>query len=299
MQEQKKAYLLLHLSVFLWGFTAILGKLISIREVPLVWFRMMLTCGMMLFLPILWKAFKTLNKKNIAQLLGIGFLVCFHWLCFYGSIKYANASIALCCLATTSLITSFLEPLINRSKLKKHEIFLGLLIIPAIGMVVYYTKFYFTGIILGLGAAFFASFFTILNHKMVQKTNPVGMTFIELLGGFLFLSLFLPLFFYLHPEAAFIPSQADWYYLFILSGACTILPFIISLQALKHISAFASVLTVNLEPVYGILLAIPFFHENRELNPQFYIGTAIIIAIVFIHPFLDKKREKEIVEIKN
>ena len=118
------------------------------------------------------------------------------------------------------------------------------------------------------------------------------MTFMELGGGFIFLSLFLPMYFHYFPEVSFVPSNNDWGYLLILAGACTVLPFIISLQALRHISAFASVLTVNLEPVYGILLAIPFFHENKELNPQFYIGTSVIIAVVFLHPFLQKKMEK-------
>ena len=293
MNERKKAYLLLHISVFLWGFTAILGKLISIREVPLVWYRILLTCGIMLFLPPLWKGMKTLKKENVATLFGIGFLVCLHWICFYGSIKFSNASVALCCLATTSLMTSIIEPIVNKTRIKKHEILLGLIIVPAIGMVVYYTKFYLTGIIMGLLAAFFAALFTTLNSRIVKKLNSVSMTFMELSGGFIFLSVFLPIYFHFFPEVNFIPSNNDWGYLLILAGACTVLPFIISLQALRHITAFASVLTVNLEPVYGILLAIPFFHENKELNPQFYIGTSVIIAVVFLHPFLQKKMEKK------
>ena len=249
----------------------------------------------MLFLPPLWKGMKTLKRENIATLFGIGFLVCLHWICFYGSIKFSNASVALCCLATTSLMTSIIEPLVNRTRIKKHEILLGLIIVPAIGMVVYYTKFYLTGIIMGLLAAFFAALFTTLNSRIVKKLNSVSMTFMELSGGFIFLSLFLPIYFHFFPEVSFVPSSNDWGYLLILAGACTVLPFIISLQALRHITAFASVLTVNLEPVYGILLAIPFFHENKELNPQFYIGTSVIIAVVFLHPFLQKKMEKKVI----
>lgn len=291
-EEKRNAYLQLHVSVFLWGFTAILGKLIELREGPLVWYRMLFTCLSLMLLPSLWKRLKQVKRKDLLSLAGIGCLVCVHWLCFYGSIKFSNVSVALSCLATTSFMTSFLEPMFFRVKHKRYEIFLGLLIIPGIYLIFYFTKFYAVGIVLGLLAALLAAIFTTLNKKMVAKVDTTAITFTELGSGFLFLSMLMPFYLSFFPEATLHPAPNDWYYLLILSIGCTTLPYILSLNALKHLSAFASTLSVNLEPIYGIIMAIFFFQENKELSPGFYIGTLIILLAVFLHPFLHKKFDK-------
>jgi drug/metabolite transporter (DMT)-like permease len=292
MPERKKAYLQLHLSVFLWGFTAILGKMIVLKEVPLVWYRMLFTCIMLLFFPSVWRNLKTVSRKNMWRLALIGCLVCLHWVCFYGSIKASNVSVALSCLATTSFMTSLIEPLFSRTKVKRNELFLGFIIIPAIYLIFYFTKLYVSGIILGLFAALFAATFTTLNKTMVDRQDPMSITFIELSSGLVFLTILMPFYFKIFPAVTMVPVFNDWIYLFVLASLCTVLPFIMSLKALKHLTAFSSVLTVNLEPVYGIILAIFFFQENKALDPRFYIGTGIILGAVFLHPFLQKRLSK-------
>jgi len=289
LSPTRKAYLQLHTSVILWGFTAILGKKITLHEVPLVWYRMLITCVALMFLPGVVKQIRTTPAKASLKLVGIGCLVAIHWVCFYGSIKYSNVSIALCCLATTSFMASIIEPVFNRKKIKVYEISLGLLIIPGIAIIVHVSQLYTIGIVLGLFSALLAATFTVLNKMVIDDHHPQGMTLIELGSGFVFLTLILPLYMHAFPGTPMQPDPHDWIYLVILSVGCTALPFVLALHALKHLSAFASTFTVNLEPVYGILLAIPIFHENKDLDWRFYIGAAIILLAVFIHPVVKKR----------
>ena len=156
-------------------------------------------------------------------------------------------------------------------------------------IIVHVSKLYITGIILGLLAAFFAATFTVLNKKVIHRHHPQGMTFIELFSGLILLSVVLPFYLHFYPGISMHPTSNDWIYLLILSVGCTTLPFVLALHALKHLSAFASTLLVNLEPVYGIILAIPFFHENKDLGWMFYAGTGIILAAVFLHPLMNRK----------
>ncbi len=292
LNEKQKAYIQIHICVFLWGFTAIIGKLIELKEVPLVWFRIFITCLSLLFIPRLWSGLKEIPPKSILQLAIIGCLVCVHWICFYGSIKYSNVSVALSCLSTASLLTSLIEPLVSHKKVKLYEIFLGLIIIPGIYLIFYFTKFYLTGIILGILAALLSSIFTILNKHMVMKYNSLSITFIELGSGLVFLTFLLPVYIKIFPDVNLIPSIHDLIYLTILALCCTTFPYVLSLKALKHISAFTSTFTVNLEPIYGIIMAIIIFQENKELNSGFYLGTSIILVAIFIHPLLRKKFDK-------
>jgi drug/metabolite transporter (DMT)-like permease len=289
----KKAYLQLHASVVLWGFTAIFGRLITLRELPLVWYRLIFTCLSMLLLPGLIREMRKISRRDIFILAGIGCLVCLHWVCFYGSIKASNVSVALSCLATGSFMTAFIEPVVFRQKLKYHELLLGLLVIPGVYCIYYFSEFHGKGILLGLMAAFLSSLFTVLNKKVVERCSPRSMTFIELGSGFIFLSP-LMLIFGQFSSPAFTPAPLDWLYLVLLAVACTTLPFVMALHALRHLSAFASTLIPALEPVYGIFLAILLFHEDKQLNPLFYLGTLIIILTVFIHPLLSKHFEKEV-----
>lgn len=298
LSPTKKAYLQLHTSVVLWGFTAILGRLITLKEVPLVWYRVLITCVALICLPGVYKQVKTTPRKGALKLAGIGCLVCIHWVCFYGSIKYSNVSIALSCLATTSFMASIIEPLFNKKKIKLYELSLGLLIIPGIIIIVHVSELFVTGIVLGLVSALFAAIFTVLNKMVIDDHHPQGMTFIELGSGFIFLSIIMPFYLHLFPGTNMHPGTGDWTYLIILGVCCTTLPFVLALHALKHLSAFASTLTVNLEPVYGILLAIPIFHENKDLDWMFYLGTGIILLAVFIHPLLKRRfGEKRVIEL--
>ncbi|MEZ5014615.1 MAG: DMT family transporter [Chitinophagales bacterium] len=285
----KKAYLLYHVCVFLWGFTAVFGKVIDLTETMLVWYRMGITTLVLLFLPAVWKHLHALNRKTIFQLFGIGILVAMHWIAFYGSIKAANISVALTTLATTSIFVSIGEPLLFKRKFIWHELALGILVVPAMYLIFTFSGEYTKGIILGLISTVFATAFSLLNKKMIAKAHPLHITGIEIGSGFLVLTCVLPFYIHAHPDIALSPSGMDTIYLLIFAVVCTVLPFTLSLYSLRHISVFTASITLNLEPVYGIAMAIFFFHENKSLHPGFYVGTLIILAIVFLDPFIRRK----------
>lgn len=293
MNNTQKAYLQLHIAVLLYGFTAILGDLIQLSALVLVWWRVFITSISLLFLIQFGRNIRKLPKALILKYMGIGILVGVHWICFFGAIKYSNASITLVCLATTSFFTAFLEPMILKQKIKSYEILLGLLIIPGMMLVVNNTDISMQlGIWIGLLSAFLASLFSSLNKKLVDDADPMSITFLELGSAWLFISLIMP-FFFMNNEVAFMPSGSDWLYLMVLSLLCTTFAYVISLDALRHISAFAATLTINLEPVYGIILAWLILKENEELNMGFYLGCGLILAAVFSYPFVKSKFEKQ------
>lgn len=285
----KKAYLLYHLCVFLWGFTAIFGELINLHESVLVWYRMGITTLILLCIPQVWKSMRSLRRKTIFQLGGIGVLVTCHWITFYGSIKESNVSVALTCLATTSLFVSLLEPYLLKRKFIWHELILAVIVVPAIYLVFRFSGNFTTGIILGLLSTLFATIFSILNKKMVSETEPFNISFVEISTGFLLLCIGMP--FYLQTQDAInlVPSGIDVLYLILFSGLCTVLPFTLSLYTMRHISVFTASVTLNLEPVYGIIAAILLFKDHEQLQPGFYAGTVIILLVVFINPFIQRK----------
>lgn len=292
--EKRTAYFQIHVAIFLWGFTAILGRWISLKEVPLVWYRTLITCIGLLFLPGVLRGLKTFGKKNAMLFVGIGFLIALHWVFFYGSIKYSNVSVALSGLATTSLFTSFIEPLIFKKRIRAVEVLLGLLVIAGIYVIFDATPSnYHTGFIMGLIAAVLAATFSILNKKYIDNGDPKAITVVEMAGGFLLLTLTMPLYLQFFPEASLQPTADDWMFLLVMSLLCTAFTMVLALKALKHITAFASNLSLNLEPVYGILLAWVIFGENKELSPNFYIGAIIIILSVFMHPLLESPAFKK------
>ncbi|MBC8047045.1 MAG: EamA family transporter [Fimbriimonadaceae bacterium] len=286
--DQKRAYLILHICVFIWGFTAILGNLISLQETVLVWYRMGITSVSLLFIPALWSNIKNVPKKEILKIAGIGVLVALHWITFYGAIKYSVVSVALTALATTSFFTSFIEPLFMKTKIKFWEVLSGAAIIPAIYLIFYFTGEYKIGFILGLLSALLAAIFSVLNKKMIAKHHAVPITFIELSCGFIFLCVSMPVYFQIFEDVTLLPTQKDWFYLCILSVLCTTIPFILSLNSLRHLSAFTSNITINLEPVYGILLASAIFKDHKNLHTGFYFGAGIILLIVFLNPLINK-----------
>lgn len=289
MSEERKAYLQLHIAVFLFGFTAILGKLISLTELSLVWWRMLLTAVSFLFFPKMLALFRALPVKVRWQLFGIGVVVAVHWVCFFGAIKYSNVSICLICMATGSFFTAIFEPLYFKQKIKKYELFLGLLIIPGMYLVVKSTSWDMRiGIAMALVSALLAVVFSILNKSMVANINSRVITFVELGSGWLFLSVLMPFYLYFS-DNVLMPSAMDLVYLLILALLCTTLAFILNLNALRHLSTFTVNLAISLEPVYGVLLAWWFFQENKEVGEHFYLGGLIILLAVFSYPFLKKR----------
>jgi len=293
MDATKRAYLELHMAVILFGFTAILGSLIQLPAFLLVWWRVLLTSISLLFLINFRQIFRELPRRTIFQFMGIGLLVALHWLTFFGAIKYANASIALVCFATTCAFTAFLEPAIMRQKVKKYEIVLGLMVIPGMVLIVDNTELSMkAGIWMGLLSAFLASLFGTLNKKLIHNTNSLNITFLELGSAWLFLSLILPFYLFYEKGAVLWPALSDWIYLLILALLCTTLGYVLAVRALRYISAFATNLTVNLEPVYGILLAWLILNENNDLSPGFYAGVVLNLAVVFSSPLLKKFIER-------
>lgn len=285
-----RAYIELHIAVFLFGFTAILGDLISISAISLVWWRVLITCASLLFFIRIGQLGKQYSRTKILQFMGIGVLVGLHWITFYGAIKLANASIALVCMATVSFCTAFLEPLIFRRPVKVLEIFLGILIVPGMILIVNNLKNEMMfGFWVGLISAFLASLFSVLNKKFIEQADPYTITFLELGSAWLFISLILPLYLLSQGWSHFMPKPMDWLYLLVLALVCTTLAYNLNLRSLKHLSAFASNLTFNLEPVYGIILAWVILQENKELSNNFYWGTALILISVFSYPFLRKR----------
>ncbi len=278
----KAALIKLHIAVFLWGFTGVLGKTIQLNEGLLVWYRLLITV-VSLFILMKWKKeIVSISFKKILQLIGIGAIVALHWVFFYGSIKYANVSIALICLSSAGVMTALLEPLLLNKRLIVYEVLLGLIAIAGIYLIFHFDTQFRTGIILGVLSALFSVVFSILNKKVVASVAPKTMMLYELGGGLVILTLLMPLYLHYFPTQQLFPTLSDWGWLFLLSWICTILAMDLSLQALKKISAFTQNLTLNLEPVYGIILAFIVYHENKDLSNTFYIGFALIFIAVII-----------------
>lgn len=278
----KSALLKLHLAVFLWGFTGVLGKAIQLNEGLLVWYRLLITIITLFFLLLFKKQFIKISVKTFIKLLLIGCLMALHWLFFYASIKYANVSIALICLSAAGVLTAIIEPLCNAKKIVFTEIVLGLIAIVAIYLIFHFDTQYQVGIIIGLLSTILAVLFSVFNKKIVTDVPTKLMLLYELIGGFILLSCIMPFYLRLFPTMQLYPTAYDWLWLFILSWICTIVAMNLSLKALQKISAFTQNLTLNLEPVYGIILAFLLYQENNYLGFSFYIGFALIFAIVII-----------------
>ena len=282
----RNAYLMLHSSVFLWGFTAILGRMISVSALTLVWWRMLFTSISFIILLGGWRKLQALDRKDVVRMMGIGVLVALHWISFYGAIKLANASVALVALSTMSLFTSIMSPIYNGTKIDKLEMGLGIIVIPAMILIINQLDFsMWLGLGVGIVSAALSSLFTILNKSLINRIPPLSMSFIELGSGWLFLTLFLP-FFAFQADAHFALGTRDLILIMILTLACTTLPYIMSLKALKEVNAFTISLSLNLEPVYGLIMAAYFLHENRELTPGFYVGVVVLLATVAAYPLI-------------
>lgn len=291
----------MHIAIFLFGFTAILGKLITLNEIPLVWNRLWIAVFGLIVLPGVLRGLTRISIKNLLRFSGIGVIVALHWITFYGSIKIGNsASITLACLATTSLFTSLLEPLITKSKFNWIELILGLFVILGIILLTGVGELYYNAIIVGLISALLAAFFSVLNKKYITGQNTISVSVVELFAGFVFISLCYPLISMYNHQTQWIPQSTDWLWIGILGVFCTSIAYVLSLNSLKELSAFVANLSINLEPVYGIILAALIFHESQDLNLSFYLGTSIILLAVLLHPIIVKiekqKRKRGIVQ---
>ncbi|WP_299716031.1 DMT family transporter [uncultured Tenacibaculum sp.] len=283
MQESKlKNYLLLHLIVFIWGFTAILGKLISIDAIPLVWYRMLIAVGFIgAYFVIKKKSFK-LTKRAGLEFLITGIIIAVHWITFFKAIKVSNVSVALVTMSTGAFFTSLIEPVFFRRKIKLLEIVLGLLVILGLYIIFSFESKYTLGIIYALISAFLSALFAVLNGLFVKKYEADSISFYQLLFGVACVTIYLavtgsftPEFFKLLPN--------DWIFLVLLGSVCTAYAFIASVKVMKYLTPYTVMLTINLEPVYAIVLALLIFQDTERMNIEFYYGAFIVLFVVLLN----------------
>jgi drug/metabolite transporter (DMT)-like permease len=302
LSETARAQLQIHFCVLLWGFTAILGKLITLPALPLVWWRMLLVVAALALLPRVWRGLRRMPARLLWAYAGIGVLVGLHWLTFYGAIKLANASVAATCIALATAFTAVVEPWLAKTRFRPRDLLLGIAVLPGVALVVGGVPDEMrVGIVVGAISALLVACFGSLNKRLVdsvgENADPLTVTALELGAGTLALTLLAPLMPAIFPVFAgpllLVPGGSDAIYLLLLALGCTLLPFALSLVALRHMSAFSAQLAVNLEPVYAIVLAIVLLGEQHELAGMFYLGVAVILAAVFVHPWLSRTRRLE------
>ena len=289
MQSDKlRNYALLHLIVFIWGFTAVLGKLISIEALPLVWYRMLLAALCIIIYIWYRKISLTVNLKTLMLLVLTGIIIALHWITFFGAIKVANVSVALATMATGAFFGSLLEPLWFGRRIIGYEVVFGGVVILGLYFIFEVSPAYSEGILLALVSALLGAIFTLINGKLIRSHKPSVISFYELLSGGLFVTAYL-LFGPGFQAGSLALSLADAFYLFVLASVCTAFAFIASVKVMRFVSPYTVLLTVNLEPLYGILLAFAVFGESEKMNFQFYVGALIILLTVVANGILKNR----------
>ncbi len=297
LDDKLKSYLHFHFIVFIWGFTAVLGSLITLDAIPLVWYRMLLASSFILAW-IKWKN-KDLrvSPRKFLVLVIAGIVIALHWLTFFGAIKVSNVSITLALLSTGAFFTSILEPIFYKRKPVGYEVVFGLIVVVGLYIIFKVETDHYLGIILALISAFLAAVFTLINGKLVKQAAPSVISFYELFTGVVAISIYLLVITLISDGARgfgskfFVLSATDWIYLLILASICTAYAFIASVAVMKHLSPYTIMLTINLEPVYGIFLAFLVFGNKEQMDPQFYFGAAIILTTVILNGYLKTKRK--------
>lgn len=288
-----KNYLHLHFLVFIAGFTAILGELISINAIPLVWFRMSIAALLMLVYIKVRKIRLKVDFKDIVKFSIAGILIALHWITFFESIKQSTISIALAMFSTGAFFASLIEPFFFKRKVIWYEILFGILVIIGVWIITSTEFNYINGIVLGILSALFSSTFAVINGKLVERNSATVISFYEFISGVFFISLFILLFRDGFTSNFFNLSSGDWLYLFILASICTAYAFIAAVHVMKHISPYTVVLTYNLEPIYGIILAIILFPKAEKMSTEFYLGATIIISTVIINGILKNSKKRK------
>ena len=280
----------LHFLVFIAGFTAILGELISIEAIPLVWYRMLLAGVLMFFYIRITKINTKVSGSAIVKFFIAGIIIALHWITFFASIKEANVSIALAMFSTGAFFASLIEPIFYKRKIDRYEILFGLMVTIGVYMILDSEIKYLTGILLGISSAFFSSLFAVINGKFVEKHNASIISFYEFIGGVLFISVYLLVANDGFSQEFFKLNTKDWIYMLILASICTAYAFIASVYIMKYISPFTVVLTYNLEPIYGIVLAIAIFGDKEIMSVNFYYGALLILLTILMNAIFKLKR---------
>lgn len=289
-------YLKLHFIVFLWGFSAILGKLVTIPAVELVWYRSIFAAMGMGVVIYFSRGTFNVTKGDLWKMFAIGAIVSLHWIAFFGSARVANVSVSLVGFATNSLWAALLEPWFNKSRIKKYELLLGLVVLSGLYIIFSFDFQYKLGLLLGIFAGFTSALFSVFNSAMVKRNSARAITFYEMIGVIIVTAFFLPL-----AEVAGVdlrlpalPSGMDLLYIAILAVVCSVYAYTVAVDLMKRISVFVIQLSLNLEPVYGIIMAVIIFGEEEKMNLNFYIGTLVILAAVIAYPLLKRRFDRTV-----
>ena len=286
---KKHKLISVHLMVIILGLTGILGKLISIDTIPLVWYRMGLAFLALAIFLFFKKQLFSVNQKDFFGLLGVGALVTIHWLCFFESIKVSTVSVAVVCLSTSSLFSALIEPIFFKRKLLIYEVIMGVVVVCALAFVMGTEAKYLWGYIYGIMSALLGTLFTLFNAKYIKKVGAAQITMIEMLAGLLIISCVL-LFQQNITFSSLAISTIDFCYLIILSVLCTAIVFVWMTEIMRHISPYSLIMAINLEPIYSIILALIIFGDSELMSSSFYIGSSVIIGVVFLEGYLKNKQ---------
>ena len=289
-------YFKLHFIVFLWGFSAILGKLVTISAVELVWYRSVLAAlGMGAVIYFSRGTFKV-SKPDLWKLFAIGAIVALHWIAFFGSARVANVSVSLVGFATNSLWAALLEPWFNKTRVKKYELLLGLIVLTGLYIIFSFDFQYKFGLILGIFAGFTSALFSVFNSAMVKRNSARAITFYEMIGVIMATAVFLPFagLAGIRLQLPALPPAMDLLYIAILAGVCSVFAYTVAVDLMKRISVFVIQLSLNLEPVYGIIMAVIIFGQEEKMNLNFYVGTLVILGAVIAYPLLRRRFDRTV-----
>lgn len=294
MQKNKlKSLIHFHFIVFIFGFTAILGSLISIDSLALVWYRMLIAFIFLIFIVVIFKINIKVSNKLLIKLLFCGVLISLHWITFFKAIKVSNVSITLSVLSLGAFLTSFLEPLFYKRKIIPYEVFLGVFVVIGTSLIFKSQYYYIEGIFYALISVFLSVIFGLINGKLIKQASPLIISIYELLGGVVLITLIL-IFIGDFNFDFFNLSKIDWFWLLLLGSVCTAYAFVISVKVLKHLTPYSLMISINMEPVYGIILAIIILNENSELSTEFYIGFILIFISVILNGIIKLRKNKSL-----
>lgn len=282
---------MLHIAVLLAGFTGVFGKLISLNEGLLVWYRVFFSFIWLFFILKLFKVNTAVTNMERFRIAKVGMLITIHWVFFYGSIKYSNISIGVVCFSLTSFYTAVLGPLINRTKFVVSELLLSMLTLLGIALIFHFDASYQTGIILGVISSAFSALYTIYNERLVKHYDSKLINYYQMIGGAVGLGALMPIYLYYFPVATLVPGLKDCIYLLLLALFCTVGLYVLFAESLKKIPAFTVNLTFNLEPIYSIILAFLFFEEGKQVNTSFYIGLLCVGASVILQTIISVRKK--------
>ena len=276
----------LHGVIFLWGFTGILGKLISISSSSIVWWRMSIAfIGLAAFMLVTKREFRT-TGQNALKYLGTGLITAGHWILFFEALKVSNVSITLTTLASTTLFVAFIEPLFFKRRIIAYEVILGLCTLIGLAIIFGAETEHSWGIILALGSAVLAAIFGTVNGVFVRQDKPSLITAYEMLGGAIGITIYS----LIQPGSFEIPLGIDWLWLLILGLVCTSLAFVVSIAVMKTLSPFTVSISINMEPIYAIAFALIIFQEDEYMSPLFYLGALIVMSMIFLNGYIKRKR---------